>query len=130
MKQKVFTDTKGLELVITHRASAIVFATQPADTGKKDSFAFHFDDHTFKEFRYYLHHIANEAWKNLIVKEANSMGSDYYEYYDRALDNNGYLSISDKTIKLTKPMSDTDKLYQFNKAKIQSFLYDLDKVAV
>lgn len=68
------------------------------------------------------------AWKNIIPKEADSWGSDYWEYYDTKYDNNGYLDIVQNAgLKFGRPNENDDKVYQFNKAKWQSFVYDMQK---
>jgi hypothetical protein len=60
----------------------------------------------------------------LTPKEAQSEGADYYEYYDREFDNNGYLSIRDNALEIGRPILESNKLYQFNKKKMESFIYD------
>lgn len=67
------------------------------------------------------------AWKNLKYHEANSFGNDYYEYYDRELDSEGYLRIIKGFLVFDRP-ADSYKLYQFNKAKFQTFMYDLLRI--
>ena len=73
--------------------------------------------------------LACSVWKDLNPKEATSYGSDYWEYYDRELDNNGYLSIKNGEMEFELPAYHLGNIrcYKFNKAKVQSFIYDLEK---
>ncbi|MEK4824522.1 hypothetical protein NSS71_08185 [Niallia sp. FSL W8-0951] len=86
-----------------------------------------FSPDEFKEFVVDIEKFANESWSNIVAKEANSHGSDYEEYYDRKYDDNGSLYIEDEGIRIIAPYWSVDTLYQFNKPKIQSFLFNLKK---
>lgn len=121
LKQYVFDNG----LVVKHRKHAIIFETIEGESGTGNDFKFTFSPDTFREFVDYIIKIADEAWANITPKEADSLGSDYYEYYDKLYDNNGYLSISKCELVIESPYGSVDKLYQFNKPKIQSFIYDL-----
>lgn len=123
MKEKLFSNG----LIVKHRKSAIIFENEGGKKEKEERFSYHFTDEEFKEFLSYMKQAANESWTNIIPKEANSMASDYDEYYDRRYDANGYLSILDFGVKIRAPYWSTDTLYQFNKPKIQSFIYDLEE---
>ncbi|PAV30254.1 hypothetical protein CIL05_07235 [Virgibacillus profundi] len=123
MKIKTFDNG----LVVKHRKSAIIFENANGKKEKEEHFSYHFSDEDFKRFMEYIKEAANESWANITPKEANSMGTDYDEYYDRRYDDNGYLTIGDYGIKIRAPYWSTDTLYQFNKPKIQSFIYDLQK---
>lgn len=87
----------------------------------------------FKEFIAYMEQIAHEAWTNFTPKEADSLGADYEEYYDREFDSEGSLCISKYSLILygpNQPKTDNPRvrLYKFNKRKFESFIYDLRKV--
>lgn len=123
MKIKIFENG----LVIKHRKSAIIIENADGKKEKEERFEYKFSTEGFKEFADYIKGIANEAWTNVLPKEADSLGSDYAEYYDRKYDANGDLAITNNGILIHAPYWSTDTLYQFNKAKIQSFIYDLDK---
>ena len=73
--------------------------------------------------------LAFSIWKDLKPKEATSEGSDYWEYYDRELDNNGYIYIKNGEMEFHLPAYHLGSIrcYKFNKAKVQSFIYDLEK---
>ena len=73
--------------------------------------------------------LAFSVWKDLNPKEATSDGNDYWEYYDRELDNNGYIYIKngEMTFELPAYHLGSIRCYKFNKAKVQSFIYDLEK---
>lgn len=78
----------------------------------------------------FLIEIALKVWKDFKPKEANSFSSDYCDFYDRKLDNNGYLEIlQNKTLSFEAPYVEEKQkqylLYRFNKRKMQSFCYDL-----
>ena len=124
MKSKTFENG----LVVKHRRSAIVFEHAHGKSVTVSRFMYPFTETELAEFSDYLHQAANEAWKGITPKEAQSMGADYDEYYDRRYDNNGYLTLTDEGIHIEAPHLSIDTLYQFNKAKIQSFLYDLGKM--
>jgi len=94
---------------------------------KRYVFDFRFASEQFKELFQYLQAIANEAWGNIIPKEPNSISSDYDEYYDSELDNNGYLSITQYGLKMERPALTSNRLYKFTKRKMESFLWDLEK---
>lgn len=126
---KIFEDKYGLELIISYRKSAIIFEVNNIpEIQDEDNFQFIFDSRTFKELFEYLYEIANKSWTDIQLKECNSMGSDYAEYYDRKLDNNGYLGLRENKLIMERVSEDNNKLYQFNKPKIQSFLYDFKKL--
>jgi len=114
-------------LVVKHRKSAIIFENAEGKKEKEERFEYRFSPEEFKGFADYIKEIANESWTNVVPKEAHSMGSDYDEYYDRRYDANGYLSISENGISIKAPYWSVDTLYQFNKQKIQSFIYDLEQ---
>ena len=125
MKSKTFKTIDGMELVVKHRKSAVIFE-HPEVQKESDphDYLFKFDIRTTNELLTYLEIVATEAWSTFTPKEANSMGSDYYEYYDRELDNNGYLSLRECGINVKRPYGESRRLYQFNKAKFQSFIHD------
>ncbi|WP_313804792.1 hypothetical protein [Cytobacillus sp.] len=125
--REIKTKTFENGLVIKHRKSAIIFENASGKKEKEERFSYEFSKEGFKEFATYIEEIANEAWSNIEPKEANSVGSDYDEYYDRKYDANGSLCISEKGIGIMAPYWSVDTLYQFNKPKIQSFIYDLRK---
>lgn len=123
MKVKTF----GNGLVVKHRKSAIIFENAKGKEEKEERFEYRFSPEAFKDFVDYIKEIANEAWTNVVPKEAHSIGSDYDEYYDRKYDANGRLSITANGLSIIAPYWSVDTLYQFNKPKIQSFIYDLDR---
>lgn len=123
MKAKVFDNG----LVVKHRKSAIIFENVKGKNEKEELFIYTFTDEGFKDFSSYIEDVANEAWSNIVPKEANSLASDYDEYYDRRYDANGNLSITNIGITINAPYWSVDTLYQFNKPKIQSFIYELQK---
>ena len=76
----------------------------------------------------YFNDLFKTTWKDFSPKVANSISSDYYEYYDKRLENNGYLALY-KTYRLTfgKPVPDNNRLYIFNKRRAESFIYDFEE---
>lgn len=127
MKQRVFETVNGKDLIIKHRKSAVIFEVDLLED-EKPNFQFQFTEETFKEFVTYIESIANEIWSSFIPKDATSEASDYWEYYDKEFDNNGYLRISEECLEVEGPHTTTGRLYQFNKAKMQSFIFDLRKL--
>ncbi|MGG1650484.1 hypothetical protein ABHN03_16830 [Paenibacillus sp. NRS-1775] len=128
MKTKIFICDDGKELIIKHRKSAVIFEMNRNQINNKYKVTYNFELKDFVELYNYIKMIANEAWTNLSPKEADSLGSDYYEYYDKELDTNGYLRIGKNTIYIDRPTLDGHKLYQFNKKKMESFIYDFEKL--
>lgn len=127
---KVIDIHPDLNMIVRKHAIIIetkhTFEPNPLDKG----IAYHFDDdpEQFKQFVDAFKTAADEAWANFTPKNADSYGADYFEYYDRVYDNNGYLTLSPKgSIMIEAPYGSTQKIYQFNKHKAQSFVYDLDK---
>lgn len=80
-----------------------------------NQFKFTFTPEVFNDIIKTLSTDASHIWNNFTPRIAESLGADYYEYYDRKLDNNGYLSISVDhcSITCTRPA--------------ESLLYDLTK---
>lgn len=128
MENKIFTAIDGKKLNIKSTKSAVIFELVETQENKKYDFKYVFDDNTFNELFNYLEVISTKIWAKLEPKEANSMSSDYYEYYDKKLDNNGYLSISKNILSIERPSLSSLKLYQFNKKKMESFIYDYKKI--
>lgn len=124
MKEKVFENG----LVVKSCKSAIILENREGKKEKEESFVYEFTEKEFAEFNKYIKEVAGESWTNVIPKEANSMGEDYDEYYDRRYDDNGNLTLEDKKIRIRAPYWSVDTLYQFNKPKIQSFMYDLENM--
>ncbi|MFJ7841613.1 hypothetical protein ACIQXG_19455 [Lysinibacillus sphaericus] len=137
-------------LIVRHRKSAVFFeretdlsiegyvspfrkdeapVIQPSELKRKYTFS----QSEFKEFVAYMEQIAEEAWKSFTPKEADSMGADYADYYDKDFENEGSLSVGKYYIDLDGPANQpkTDnpivRLYKFNKRKFESFIYDLRK---
>ena len=113
--------------VVTNRTNIRFELPEGEEVGEYEERNFLFSKKEFREFVDYLEKEVNRIWKNFTPKEANSTGSDYSEYYDREYDNNGYLSLnkSNSSITVTACWNSRNRLYQFNKAKLQSFIFDL-----
>lgn len=149
MKDRVFTDQNGQQLIVRHRKSAVFFLretdldipgyvspfwagddkdprVEPTELKRK----YKFSSETLEEFISYMQEVGSSSWSSINPRVADSEGSDYYEYYDRETDNNGYLGFKNNTLSVDGPMQKkTNKpvirLYKFNKRKFESFLYDL-----
>lgn len=124
LNKKKFKTIDGLELIVANRKSAVIFELGDNNKGDEFRFSFTFDSDTFKELFEYLKEVSNKSWNNIKPREANSLGADYDEYYDRQLDNNGCLVIKENMLLIERPALESNKLYQFNKRKMESFLYD------
>jgi hypothetical protein len=125
VKTRTFETTTGHTLKIKSRRSAVIFEIEKGHSNKHYQFWFDFNPNDFIELIRYIEEISNDSWVNLSPKETDSLGSDYYEYYDKELDNNGYLSIKQNGLLIERPSLESEKLYQFNKKKMESFIYDL-----
>ncbi|PFB88863.1 hypothetical protein COE48_27060 [Bacillus thuringiensis] len=128
MESRTFTSGNGLELIIKSRKSAVILEMEQSKTNDKYHFTFEFNQTVFMELLEYIEVISNKSWSNLNPKECDSLGADYYEYYDRPLDNNGYLDISKYKLGIERPSLESGRLYQFNKKKMESFIYDFKKI--
>lgn len=93
MDAKEFVDSNGLNLIIEHNKVNIIFKTDIKNIEKKYYLNLYFNKDTFKQIIKYLESISKDIWKDFYPKEANSISSDYEEYYDKKYDNNGYLKI-------------------------------------
>ncbi|MBL4952180.1 hypothetical protein JK635_08135 [Neobacillus sp. YIM B02564] len=125
-----FGEVKKFEngLIVKSRKSAIILE---ADETKLNGYTkiFRFTEKEFQEFVAYIQLASSKVWKNVTPKEAQSEASDFYEYYDKELDNNGYLRIGESHLLINRPSLESNRMYQFNKRKMESFLYDLRKSA-
>ncbi|MBC1307917.1 hypothetical protein [Listeria booriae] len=124
MKQAVFETKSGVSLLIKHKKSAVILELD----GESDeiNFKFEFTPEVFQKLINHIITAAHESWSSIVPREANSMGSDYDEYYDRKLDRNGYLSFSVKEgyLLVERPTREDNRLYQFSKRKMESFIFD------
>ena len=117
---RTFKDIQNKTLVINTRRHAIILSRPIEENGKM-----HFPDETFEDLIIFLQDESQKCWDNFNPKEANSFSSDYYEYYDKQFDNNGYISIDEHSLNIERPVEGKERCYQFNKAKMQSFMFDL-----
>lgn len=117
-----FIDKNGTKLTIIKNRSNIQLVANELNS---DELYFYYNSDFIKE----LIESFTKVWKNFKPKEADSLGSDYDEYYDRKLDCNGYLNFgNNSSLYFRAPnYSASNRLYQFNKRKAESFVYDLLK---
>jgi hypothetical protein len=128
MNNRTFKSIDGLELLVKNRKAAVIFEIVKVRVDKQYNFNFRFDPEIFKELLEHLELVANQSWDNLNPKEANSLGADYWEYYDKELDNDGSLLIKDCGLSMSRPSAESNRLYKFNKRKMESFIYDFRKL--
>jgi len=127
MITKEFIDSNNANLIIEHNKTNITFKTDNKNIEMVYYLNLHFSKDTFEQIIKYLESISKDIWKDFNPKEANSFSSDYEEYYDRKYDNNGYLKILENGFKIERPYVDCPYMYKFNKRRMESFLYDLNK---
>lgn len=95
--------------------------------------SFVFKEGELQEFINYMKTIGEESWKEFKPKEADSMRTDYDSYWDKDLQDEGNLYISNRgRISVEAPYQefknqDLVRLYKFDKRKFESFVYDLIK---
>lgn len=94
-------------------------------TERKDLLDYQFDLNV--ELFKFLKEQAVKVWKTFTPKAADSFGADYWEFYDRNTDSNGYLEIRNE-LKFGSPNGETTLLYQFNKRRMESFIYDIESL--
>ena len=121
-QEKCFQAVDGRMLKVVHRKSALLF--ELTEDAKGHKFSFHFDAETFRALIQHIDESAAVSWDKLVIKEADSFGNDYWEYYSKELDNNGYLSIKPLVLDTERPVLESLELYKFNKAKMGTFLFD------
>lgn len=126
MNSRTFTSKEGFNLVVI--SSDKTFAFFMDGESEEYKFRLNFEPDVFKELYEYIAHHAYQAWTNLTPKYARSEGTDYMEYYDKDLDNNGGLGIRENYMFLDRPSLESKRLYKFNKRKMESFLYDFEEI--
>lgn len=92
--------------------------------------SFKFEEQEFKVLSKVLNLAAKEIWKEFTPKEADSLSSDYYEWYDKESDCDANLTllVADTALIVDPaPLRKNNLLYRFNKRRMQSFIYDLNK---
>lgn len=145
MKELIFVDKEGQELIVRHRKSAVFFEGR-VDVSKPNSYGerhseyicikelrklYNFSKEVFEKFIAYCEEISKESWSNFEPKVADSIGADYDDYYDKEFDNNGSLSIRARIISIEAPYTqlkssgDIVRFIKFNKRKFESFIFDL-----
>lgn len=125
---KEFIDKYGTNLVVEYNKTNIIFKTNDKNIKNNYVLKLYFDENVFKELINNLKITSEQIWNNFNPKVADSISSDYSEYYDRKYDNNGYLNTyRDFSIRIEKPDKDTPYMYKFNKRRMESFIYDFIK---
>lgn len=131
MVSKEFNDKYGVNLIVENTKNNIVFKTDVKNINNEYDLKLYFTESIFKEIVQYLEDISSEIWKDFNPKGADSMSSDYVEYYDRKYGNNGYLSIfKDYILSMERPYKNTPYMYKFNKRRMESFVYDLKNSSI
>ena len=120
MVERVFTDEHRRKLIVRVNRSNIQIHTE-----RKDLLDYQFDLNV--ELFKFLKEQSVKVWKTFTPKAADSFGADYWEFYDRNTDNNGYLEIWNE-LKFQSPNDETTLLYQFNKRRMESFIYDIESL--
>ena len=124
MKDKVFKDEHGREVIVRTNKSNIQIRLKEKQIL---DYRFYLDS---DEILHYLKKQATKVWKSFSPREADSFGADYWEFYDKNTDNNGYLEVSKGALVFQSPSDETTLLYQFNKRKMESFIYDMESLFV
>lgn len=127
MGTKEFVDRYGINFIIENNRTNIVFKTDSKNIERNYYLKLYFHKDVFKEMIKYLENVSKDIWKDFNPKEANSISSDYGEYYDRKYDNNGYLSVKENFLSIERPCGNCPYMYKFNKRRMESFIYDLNK---
>lgn len=120
MIERTFVDEHKRKLIVRVNRSNIQIHTERKDLL---DYRFYLDNIDLLKF---LKEQAEKVWKTFTPKEANSFGADYWEFYDKNTDNNGYLEVSKGALVFQSPSDETTLLYQFNKRKMESFIYDME----
>ena len=127
MSSKEFIDKYGVNLIIESNKNNIIFKTDSKNVKRYCYLNVYFNKEVFEELIKYTESISNKIWNDFTPKEADSISSDYAEYYDRKYDNNGCLSIRENFFRIERPCIECPYMYKFNKRRMESFMYDLNK---
>lgn len=128
MKEEIFISNEGTQLcVVSNRSNIQLFLPTGYEDGSTRR-KLTFERNKFEELLKHIETEANKIWKSLTPQIADSPGADYDEYFDRAFGNNGYLTLGVGYLMVDGPYGGENKLYQFNKRKIESFLYDVNQL--
>ena len=127
MSSKEFIDKYGVNLIIESNKNNIIFKTDSKNVKRDYYLNVYFNKEVFEELIKYTESISNKIWNDFTPKEADSISSDYAEYYDRKYDNNGCLSIGENFFRIERPCIECPYMYKFNKRRMESFMYDLNK---
>lgn len=120
MKDKVFKDEHGRQVIVRTNRSNIQIRSKEKEIL---DYRFYLDS---DEILRYLKEQATKVWKSFSPREADSFGADYWEFYDRKNDSNGYLDVGEEFLVFESPSKETTLLYQFNKRKMESFIYYME----
>ena len=117
--------------IVGYRKGKSIILETISDPPYPKSIFFKFTKREFFVFYKQLLEMAKDIWPDLTLKDVTSAGNDYEEYYDKELDNDGSASIDDDGIYFRPPAPhlESNRLYRFTKAKIQTYLFDLQKHA-
>lgn len=117
--------------IVGYRKGKSIILEVLSDPPYARAISFDFTKHEYFVFYRQLLQIAQETWPDLVLKEVTSFGNDYTEYYDKEFDNDGSASIGAAGIAFWPPAPhlESNRLYRFTKAKIQTYLYELKKYA-
>ena len=127
MSSKEFIDKYGVNLIIESNKNNVIFKTDSKNVKRDYYLNVYFDKEVFEELIKYTESISNKIWNDFTPKEADSISSDCAEYYDRKYDNNGCLSIGENFFRIERPCIECPYMYKFNKRRMESFMYDLNK---
>ena len=127
MSSKEFIDKYGVNLIIESNKNNIIFKRDSKNVKRDYYLNVYFDKEVFEELIKYTESISNKIWNDFTPKEADSISSDYAEYYDRKYDNTGCLSIGENFFRIERPCIECPYMYKFNKRRMESFMYDLNK---
>jgi len=75
-----------------------------------------------------LEEVILDVWPGLEPKAATSLASDCTEYYDKELDNNGYLTLCGNRFGIDAPTKDHERAFVLNKRKAQDLLFDIANI--
>lgn len=122
MESKMFKTIDNKELIIKGKSKEITLEYEIVSD--KFTFEFIFDEETLKRLLAHIKNLGINIFKELKPKEADSLASDYCEYYDRKYDNEACLSLYGNKLRIERPSLENNILYRFNKRRLESFIYD------
>lgn len=126
MTKKRLTTITGTEIIIRQRKTTVLIELVHNDPNET-SYTLQFTPEGYVDAMDTIKAAAHQAWPNIKPKKYTSVSSHYHGYFDEELSGYGFLIIgTSDQIAITKPDGQNKRMYQFNKRRMESFLFDYE----